>query len=79
MNAIGEGPPTTKSVDLLNQEACPAQASAGILILIVLIIVFLLAFGLGAFFLYKKKLLCFDGEHNYMRLEINSKVFFIIP
>ena len=75
MNAIGEGPPTTKSVDLLNQEACPAQASAGILILIVLIVVFLLALGIGAFFIYKKKLLCFDGKYIYIGSRVSCGVF----
>ena len=46
----------------MNQEACPANASAGILILIILIVIFLVCLGVGALYIYKKKLLCFSGK-----------------
>jgi len=82
-NEIGTGPATTKSVDLLNQEACPAQATAGILILIIFVVLFLIALCVGAFFIYKKKMLCFDdrekgngdGPSRYTDYDINDKHF----
>jgi len=82
-NEIGIGPPTTKSVDLLNQEACPANATAGILILIIFVVLFFIALGVGAFFIYKKKMLCFDdrekgngdGPSRYTDYDIHDKHF----